>query len=178
MPKLYKNIRIFRESLGLNQKEFSQSLGMQHTTYNGYETGAREPKSDFWTAVALTYGVSIDYLMGFIESPYPYKISGLPHSSLTSPALSLARRYDSLDTHGKEMVDMVLDKETERMEALREAQKAAGEADNLNAPLPPTPEEAARAEADAYYEEVLLEKKTQAESSASPDTNTDAGKMA
>lgn len=66
---MYKNLKKFRESLGMTQKEFASSLGIGHTTYNGYETGARDPKSDFWLSVASKYGVTIDYLMGFSENP-------------------------------------------------------------------------------------------------------------
>lgn len=53
----------------MTQKEFAKSLGIGYTTYNGYESGAREPKSDFWIKVATTYGVTIDYLMGYSNDP-------------------------------------------------------------------------------------------------------------
>ncbi len=68
---MYKNLKALRESLGLTQKEFASSLSIGLTTYNGYETGARDPRSDFWIAVAKKYGVTIDYLMGFSDNPYP-----------------------------------------------------------------------------------------------------------
>lgn len=45
---MYKNLKAFRESIGITQKDFAASLGIGLTTYNGYETGARDPKSDFW----------------------------------------------------------------------------------------------------------------------------------
>lgn len=67
---LYKNLKKFRESLPMTQKEFAASLGIGLTTYNGYETGARDPKSDFWIAVAKKYKVTIDYLMGFSDDPH------------------------------------------------------------------------------------------------------------
>lgn len=67
---MYKNLKSLRQSLNMTQKEFAASLGIGYTTYNGYETGAREPKSDFWVAVAKKYGVTIDYLMGFSDNPH------------------------------------------------------------------------------------------------------------
>lgn len=57
----------------MTQKDFAASLGIGYTTYNGYETGAREPKSDFWIAVAQKYNVTIDYLMGYTNSPHETK---------------------------------------------------------------------------------------------------------
>lgn len=67
---MYKNLKAFRESIGITQKDFAASLGIGLTTYNGYETGARDPKSDFWIAVAQKYGVTIDYLMGYSNDPH------------------------------------------------------------------------------------------------------------
>lgn len=57
----------------MTQKDFAASLGIGYTTYNGYETGAREPKSDFWIAVAQKYNVTIDYLMGYTNGPHETK---------------------------------------------------------------------------------------------------------
>ena len=36
---MYKNLKAFRESIGITQKDFAASLGIGLTTYNGYETG-------------------------------------------------------------------------------------------------------------------------------------------
>ena len=66
---MYPHLKDLRISLKMNQREFAQSLGIGYTTYNGYETGTREPKSDFWIKVATMYGVTIDYLMGYSDDP-------------------------------------------------------------------------------------------------------------
>lgn len=67
---MYPRLKSFRESLGLTQAEFGKSVGIAKSTYNNYETGIRDPKSDFWIAVAQKYGVSIDYLMGYSDNPH------------------------------------------------------------------------------------------------------------
>lgn len=72
---MYRNLKILRKSLKMTQKDFAASLGIGYTTYNGYETGAREPKSDFWIAVAQKYNVTIDYLMGYTNGPHETKQS-------------------------------------------------------------------------------------------------------
>lgn len=61
---MYQNLKALRDSLNMTQEEFGKSVGLAKSTYNNYETGAREPKSDFWIAIAQKYNVSIDYLMG------------------------------------------------------------------------------------------------------------------
>ena len=40
-------LKEIRERTGMNKKEFAEYIGVKYTTYNGYETGAREPASDF-----------------------------------------------------------------------------------------------------------------------------------
>lgn len=65
---MYQNLKALRDSLNMTQEEFGKSIGLAKSTYNNYETGVREPKSDFWIAIAQKYNVSIDYLMG-IETP-------------------------------------------------------------------------------------------------------------
>ena len=65
---MYQNLKALRDSLNMTQEEFGKSVGLAKSTYNNYETGVREPKSDFWIAIAQKYNVSIDYLMG-IENP-------------------------------------------------------------------------------------------------------------
>ena len=65
---MYQNLKALRDSLNMTQEEFGKSIGLAKSTYNNYETGVREPKSDFWIAIAQKSNVSIDYLMG-IETP-------------------------------------------------------------------------------------------------------------
>lgn len=103
------NLGPFRESLGMNQKEFAAALGIPANTYNNYESGNRDPKSDFWIAVARRFGVSIDYLLGFQDDPQPkvYVEEPVPFSPI-------AAKYAALDDQSKKLVDMVIDFEASR----------------------------------------------------------------
>lgn len=56
---MYQNLKALRDSLNMTQEEFGKSIGLAKSTYNNYETGVREPKSDFWIAIAQKYNVSI-----------------------------------------------------------------------------------------------------------------------
>lgn len=44
---MFDNLVSFRKSIGLDQKEFAESIGYKRTTYSNYESGLREPGSDF-----------------------------------------------------------------------------------------------------------------------------------
>lgn len=70
MFTLYTHLKELRESLGMTQEEFGKSVGIAKSTYNNYEKGIREPKSDFWITVAKKYDVTIDYLMGYSDDPH------------------------------------------------------------------------------------------------------------
>ena len=63
------HLKDLREYRCMKQAAFAASIQENLTTYNQYENGKREPKSDFWIKVAETYKVSIDYLMGFCDDP-------------------------------------------------------------------------------------------------------------
>ena len=102
-------LRELREQTGMNKKEFSEFLGVKYTTYNGYETGAREPGSDFLKLVSTKFDVSIDYLLGLQD-----KKEILHQYSLKSSEYYKIEKYRSLDRYGQELVDLVLDKEYER----------------------------------------------------------------
>lgn len=113
---MYGNLRIFRESLGMTQKEFATSLSIGLTTYNGYETGARDPKSDFWIAVAQKYNVTVDYLMGNSNDPHKTSEGQKKAPPYSSEAMKLAGDYDKMDRHGREIVRLIADKELERIQ--------------------------------------------------------------
>lgn len=99
------NLAAFRESLGMSQKAFAAELGMPPNTYNNYESGNREPKSDFWITVARRWKVSIDYLMGLQDDTEPRVYAAKPQ---------IARRYDALGEDSRQLVDLIIDFEAGR----------------------------------------------------------------
>lgn len=115
---MIKNLRTLRESLSMTQKEFAASLGIGLSTYNGYEIGSREPKSDFLIRVAQQYGVTIDYLMGYTANPDSMSFSQKLNYMYSSEALQIARQYDTLDGFGKDAIKALLSIECSRCSAI------------------------------------------------------------
>ena len=108
---MYGHLKELRESLGLTQEEFGKSVGVAKTTYNNYEKGERDPKSDFWIAVAQKYGVTIDYLMGYSDDPKKIRKENTPTPSsadarvLTQEELSrISASMGQLNEEGRERV--------------------------------------------------------------------------
>ena len=55
-----KNLRM---QAGYNKRQVADMLSMPYTTYNNYETDAREPGSETLRKLSKLYSVSIDYLL-------------------------------------------------------------------------------------------------------------------
>lgn len=111
-------LKEIRENAGMNKKEFADYLGIKYTTYNGYETGNREPASDFLILISKKFDVSIDYIMGLTDN------KDILHSyQLKSAEFDYIKKYRKLDTFGQETVNIALDRETTRVQQINNAMK-------------------------------------------------------
>ena len=107
---MYQNLKALRDSLNMTQEEFGKSIGLAKSTYNNYETGVREPKSDFWMAIAQKYSVSIDYLMG---------LENLQNENQPAPT-----NGDGLSEEDKRLLTMIHNLSPENRERIVEIIKA------------------------------------------------------
>ena len=57
-------IKEAREKAGYAQKDLADLVGVKPTTFNGYECGKHDPKSDLLVKIANVCGVTVDYLLG------------------------------------------------------------------------------------------------------------------
>ena len=85
----------------MNKKEFANCIGIKYTTYNGYETGAREPDSDFLILIAQKFDVSTDYILGLrdekdITNSYQLKSSEYKHIEKYRDLDDLNIEYDRI----------------------------------------------------------------------------------
>ena len=115
------NLRDLREHLGMSQKEFAEAVGLSYTTYNGYETGARQPRSGFWMDVARKYGVTVDYLIGYTDDP-GIKVGGendVP--SMTEEALEIGHLFAGMDKRGQDVMRAVAKLEAEQSQKTKES---------------------------------------------------------
>lgn len=118
---IHERIKQLRENAKMNKKDFAAFLGIKYTTYNNYETGAREPSSDFLILISKKFDISIDYLMGLSED------KDISHSyTLKTSEIKHIEKYRDLDPHGVKIVDFVLEEEYSRSISIKEA---AGDGD-------------------------------------------------
>lgn len=98
-----------KKSKGLTNEELAKLSGVPKATIDKITAGAtKDPKLETVKAIAKALGCTIN---DFIDDK---EIVG-DHFSI--PEKNLIKKYRGLDDHGKEMVDIVLDKEAERIKS-------------------------------------------------------------
>lgn len=68
---MMNRIRELREKAGLRQIDVAKATGIDQKTLSNYETGKTNPDSYSLIQLADFFDVSIDYLVGRIDSIYP-----------------------------------------------------------------------------------------------------------
>lgn len=76
---LSKRLAYLRMAYCRTQEQVAKGVGISRTRLSHYETGRSEPDIEVLKQLACYYGVSADYLLGFIESPSP-----LPEQDVSS----------------------------------------------------------------------------------------------
>ncbi len=105
-----KNARI---SKGLKQSELGKPLDVSGNTISNWEKGVSRPDIDTVEILCSILGVSPNY---FFDNP---------KAERPAPAdLDIVNKYNSLDPHGKHLVDSVLEIEYNRMEQSRQKELA------------------------------------------------------
>lgn len=125
-------IKEARERIGLSQKDLAKKLNLKPTTFNGYETGAHDPKSNILAKIATELRTTTDYLLGLTNNP---EIPS-PEHSFSLEYIGLASKYSRLDAHGKDMVDIVLDREYTRSISIKEAAEDSDDKSAIIASIP------------------------------------------
>lgn len=98
-----------REELGLKQSELGGLLGITGSAVGNYENGVSIPKGDVLHRVFDALQCDANYL-------FQDDMSHVPSDRLTLPERVLIKKYRALDGHGRSLVDMIVDKEAERLE--------------------------------------------------------------
>ena len=95
-----------RESIGFNQKQLAEKLGITPTRLNYWEKNKRQPGVEMIKKLSDVLHVSADVLIGTNLTAQ--------HKQFTANEINHIKKYRSLDDHGKKIVDLVLNEELER----------------------------------------------------------------
>lgn len=92
------------------RNEFAKILQIPSTTLRNYETGAREPGHKLLRQLAEYFNVSIDYLLCLTDEK-----EALNQIRLNKSEYEHIEKYHNLDCFGRETVDIVLERECQRV---------------------------------------------------------------
>ncbi|EJW19876.1 helix-turn-helix domain-containing protein [Paenibacillus alvei] len=77
-----ERLKTLRGIANKNQQEVADELGINRSTYGGYESGQREPDFETLKQIAEYFNVTTDYLLGVSVSP-PYILTALTNDEVT-----------------------------------------------------------------------------------------------
>lgn len=102
-----------RIASGLTQKQLAAKLGIAGTTVTGYEKGNSEPNVNTIGRIMEALHVDANFL-------WQDEMKELSTKDFTVPEIKMVKKYRSLDSYGKDLVDTVLEKEYTRSTAPKE----------------------------------------------------------
>lgn len=105
-----ENLVSLRESRGISRKELSELLKIPYTTLRNYETDQREPGHKLLIQLSQLFSVSIDALIG----NKTHHSSEQQENIFSKNEILHIKKYRALDSHGKKVVDFILNEEYTR----------------------------------------------------------------
>lgn len=112
----YDRLKESRIKAGLTQEQLAEKLGIAKSTLSGYESGNREPTVATIAKALELLNIDANYL-------YQDETKTLTELVVSLDEKELLKKYRSLDTPGREIVDFVLDREVSRSQRIAELEK-------------------------------------------------------
>lgn len=107
------------------QEQLANLIGVAKSTVTGYEKGNSEPNIETMGKIMTALDVDANFLWQD-ETDFPIQVSYMEMEHI--------KKYRTLDEHGKDMVDMVLSKEYERVLHLQQTAVSAPAAETVSFP--------------------------------------------
>ena len=102
------NLTIFLKQKKMTQKSLAQRLGLSQTAVTNWVKGKNSPDIDTLLEICSILEVSINEMLG-------------QSSTASQEDIAFFQQYNRLDTHGKSLVQLIAEKELERIETDRKA---------------------------------------------------------
>ncbi|MDO4444655.1 MAG: XRE family transcriptional regulator [Bacillota bacterium] len=107
MPSFGEKIKIARKAKKYTQKQLAEKIGAAHNSISDWENDKNKPDPD-----------TIELLCGVLEITPNYLMSS-SSDELSPKDKSFIRKYHTLDLFGQQTVDMILNREYERVELIK-----------------------------------------------------------
>ena len=118
--RLAENLSESIRQSGKSRKQISEETGIPEGTLSCYVTGKRYPRPEQLRQLAWALGVPVGRLTEMEDEAAIIRLGGQPSEG----AMRLARTYDRLDEHGKELLNLVARAEEARLEQPQTGEEA------------------------------------------------------
>jgi transcriptional regulator with XRE-family HTH domain len=96
-----ERLKALRKQYGYTQEQLASLIGVERSSIGKYEGKSHIiPSDDIKYKIAELFNVSVDYLLGYSDSPTPLNID----SSFSDVELQLVNDFRSLNKQGKEYI--------------------------------------------------------------------------
>lgn len=109
--KLVIALRKGRKKMNLKQADVAEQVGLNGKTISGYESGISEPRIDTFFQLCKIYELDV---ISMLKEAYGLDLQTVAFP-MSSAEKELIGKYRGLDEHGREIVDLILQKELERV---------------------------------------------------------------
>ena len=101
---LGNRLRALRESKHLKQEDIWKEFSLASSSYSQYESNKRRPPYELLIKFADYYDVSVDYLLGRIDTYYPTVISSRKLAVYTEQELAVIYMIHEMDEANRKSV--------------------------------------------------------------------------
>lgn len=103
-------LKQLRLTCNMTQKEVAEKIGRKQQIVGHWETGYAQPDANTLFTLCEIYGTTVDEAFGFSRN----------EQNITSLEYNHIKKYRALDDHGRETINIILERETERVKMLGE----------------------------------------------------------
>lgn len=103
-----------RKAMPLTQKQLAEIISAKHNSVSDWENNKNKPDPDTIEILCGVLKITPNYLLGITTNE---------EDEITPFERNMLKKYRNLDSHGTEMVDMVLDSEHKRVEKYGKVQE-------------------------------------------------------
>lgn len=128
LQSIGERIRLQRTQKHKTQRDICDAIHIEQVTLSQYETNKRTPKLEILIALADLFDVSVDYLLGRIDTPkYSFTSSSPNFAPFSEKTNVMIRAFEELDLDNQDIMIGEIKKllKQQRLEEKREARPIA-----------------------------------------------------
>ena len=91
-----KRVKEEREKLGISREDFARQNSITYSALSMYERGERHVRDELKIKIAKNLNISMEYLLGIIDTPLPYTDKFEIHNTIRKNANANLTPYSKL----------------------------------------------------------------------------------